>query len=880
MAFVRRWILIWCALALGGGQIFAASGREQRAFAAAQAAFQAEMWSRADTQFAEFVQKYPESENVPNAVLLQAQAEIKLGSFTNAIALLAANKFKAGKLADQYANWIGEAQYADGDFPAAADTYTELANGFTNSPLRLSATVDAAAARAQLKQWPEVANLLEPTNGVFQQALRADSDSGLVLRGQLLRAQAMYAQKDFPGAAANLESKKLDALPPTLAWPWAYWLCLTKNALGDVPGSLSVSTNLLQIARDARNDPWLAESVGVEADLLEKSRLTNDAIAVYQENLANTSVPLARQRQAILKIAELSAAQNQFTNAETALNHFLAQFPNSPATYVALYALGELHLKDYAAEQSVTNLLLAKACLDQYLGAYTNSEFQGNVYLDRGWCNWYASNYVDSAADFAMAVVHLPKSLDLATAHFKLGDALYLQNDLTNALVNYRIVVDDFMDVPEVVLTLDQRALYQSLRASEAMNDYSSASDALARILKMYPEGDLADNATLHFGEYVAESGRPDAARTLFRQFVRQFPKSELLPQAELAVARTYEQEGDWHAAITNYVNWLARFPAMNKLRAQAVYASALANYQAGNETNALAQFTGFIAQFPTNDYAPRAQWWVADYFFRAGNFAVAETNYENIFQNPAWRNSSPLVYKAQMMAGVAAMQRNGFPDATRYFTALINASISDSNCPADLGVQARFACAAAWMQNPSADTNNPLGNFYTAITFLTQIVQMNPTNDATARAWGEIGNCDFQINNYEAATNAYAQVFSPNAPACNAADVSIRSAAQVGYGLVLEKLAESATGSDQTNLLQQALNQYLDVFDTNVGKNLRDGEMADPFWVKKAGLQALPLIQSLGIANPDKFINQIEALLPPMKDSLERIRQSWSLKK
>ena len=879
MAFVWRWVVtgfvICFALFSGGEQVLAVNLRELRDFAAAQSAFQAEMWNRAETEFADFAQKYPDSTNAPQAVLFQAQAEFKQGNFTNAIALLTANKTKAGKIADQYVNWVGAAQFAKGDFPAAADTYAALADEFTNSPLRLSATVNAASSCAQLAQWPLVENLLEPTNGIFQQALRSDADSALALRGQLLRAQARFARKDYSDAAAIIETKKLDALPPDLAWPWAYLLCQVKNALGDLPGSLSTSTNLLQIAREARNDDWLAESVGFHADLLERSQQTDDAIAAYELNLANTNAPAEKQRQAILKIAELSAAQGQFTNAEDTLNRFLVQYPDSPAADVALYSLGDLHLKDYAAQPAATNLLLAKACLDQFIGVYTNSEFLGNAYLDSGWCNWYAGKYADSATDFKAATSYLPHSMDLAVAHFKLGDTLFMQSDFPNALSNYRSVVDDFMDLTNVVKTLDEQALYQSLRASEKMNDFASASSALARILKMYPAGALADNATLHFGEFMTDSGKPEDARALFRQFINQFPQSELLPQAKLALARTYEQESNWQAAITNYVNWLAEFPATNGLRARAIYAAALANYQAGNETNALAQFTGFINHFPNDELAPQAQWWVADYFFRANNFAAAETNYENIFQNVAWKNSS-LIYKAQLMAGHAAMARNGYPDATRYFSTLI----SDTNCPAGLGVQARFACAAAWVQIPSADTNNPLGNFATAITFLNQIVQMNPTNDATARAWGEIGKCYFQMNNYDAAMLDFAQVYSTNAPAYNSADVSIRSEAQVGFGLVLEKRAEAATGSDQTNLLQQALDQYLDVFDTNLGKNLRPGELADPFWVKKAGLLALPLIQSLNAANPNKFIDQMELLLPPMKNSLEKIRQNLAGKK
>ena len=94
-----------------------------------------------------------------------------------------------------------------------------------------------------------------------------------------------------------------------------------------------------------------------------------------------------------------------------------------------------------------------------------------------------------------------------------------------------------------------------------------------------------------------------------------------------------------------------------------------------------------------------------------------------------------------------------------------------------------------------------------------------------------------------------------------------------VGYGLALEKQADAATGMDRTNLLQEALGNYLDVFDMNLGKNLRDGEQADPFWIEKAFLQALPLVKSLDYGDPDKFIDQLEELLPNLKDSLEKTR-------
>ena len=84
-----------------------------------------------------------------------------------------------------------------------------------------------------------------------------------------------------------------------------------------------------------------------------------------------------------------------------------------------------------------------------------------------------------------------------------------------------------------------------------------------------------------------------------------------------------------------------------------------------------------------------------------------------------------------------------------------------------------------------SPDTNNPLANFQLATNVFSQICQLYPTNELGARAWGEIGDCDLQLANYDAATNAYAQVV--NSPFAN---IAARSRAQIGFGIALEKKA------------------------------------------------------------------------------------------
>ena len=143
MAFRWQWLLI---LALGwpaGGRSLAATTREDRAYAAAVSAFQDNLWSRAETAFDRYVQKYPDSSHVADAVLLQARAQFNQGKLTNAIVLLKARQAGAGALADQYVYWIAQAQAQSGNLAAAADTFLSLTRDFPASPLRLRAAVDA-----------------------------------------------------------------------------------------------------------------------------------------------------------------------------------------------------------------------------------------------------------------------------------------------------------------------------------------------------------------------------------------------------------------------------------------------------------------------------------------------------------------------------------------------------------------------------------------------------------------------------------------------------------------------------------------------------------------------------------------------------------------
>ena len=868
MARLPQWLLIVLTLLLSGGKLLAS---EERDFAAAYAAFQDGMWSRAEAECAEFIEKHPTSARVPEAALIQAQSDFNQGKLLDAITLLQTRESTAGSLADQYAYWIGHAQFQNADYAGAAETFAQLSKTFTNSQWRLDAVVNEAAARAKLGQWERVKTLLQEPDSIVQKTAETNATDVRVLNARLLLAQALLVENHPDSATAVLQSSKPFEGNPELDWRRLYLLCQARLAGGDTNQALSLTSDLIAAATQANRPDLWAQSISERAEVLEKIGRLSEAESVYEENLTNNA-PDGWQRQAILKIAELSTAQTNFSTAENSLKEFLTRFPNSPDADSVILALGELHLKNAVrpgpAAAKDDDLHQAQSYFDQFIDAFKNSPLLGKAYLDRGWCSWIDENWTQSAADFQAAVGKLPPSADLAVAHFKLGDAQFRLNDLTASRENYEAVVNDFTNYPVVRETLGAQALYQSLSVCLQLQDFSGASNSLAQILEIYPVSNVAEKGILLVGQGLSDLGQPANARALFQKFEEEFPNSDQLPDVEIAIAHTYEQENNWPMAISIYDSWVGRFDDNGKLP-DVSYARAWANFRAGRETNAFLLFTNFLAEFPSNaSWAPIAQWWLGDYYAGQGIWTNAEKNYKLVYQN--WPSNS-LAYPARLMAGRAAMGRQGYQDAEDDFLSLAG----DTNCPPQWDAQALFSYGDVLMLDPSPDPNNPnnpLANFKEAIRYFQVICQQYASSEQAALAWGEIGDCYLQLAtqsppSYNDAINAYEQV--TNSPY---AAIAERSQAQMGIGLVYERLAALTNGVSQTALLQSALDNYLDVFFRN---NLRDGETADPLWVEKAGQAALPLIETLGMGDPNKFIDQMETLFPQMKALLEKKRPS-----
>jgi TolA-binding protein len=826
-------LLILCGGLFLPGALRAAQSAEDKALSSARALFDDHQYNLAETNFASFLAAYTNSTHRPYAILYLARSRLEQSNYDDAIRLLTNSAAQSGLWAGEYVFWIASARLDKGQYLPAAQGFANLLQNYPNAAnqLQLEAACDEAVAYSKMETWAQVAELLQKPDGAFRKLAAEDPKNSFVIQGLLLLGEALSARGKYAEGEKVIEGIDPSSLGPEWQWRRQYLLCRLELAGGQADEALQNSSNLLDTASGPRHQ---AHSRFLRGEILEALGRVAEALQSYTNNLAG-DLPPEDQRQALLKTVQLTLAQDQIEDAVQLLESYIALHTNGAALDLAHLSLGELYLKIYyrpLPAEKTTSLAVAStnflpealAHFDSVITNYPASPLLAQARLDRGWCYWAQTNMAGARADFQAAADHLPPSPEQAVARFKLADAEFYQHDDGAAVTNYNLLLQQYATVESVTNGLFDQALYQIIQASLARDDQAGALAALQKILDWYPNSLFGDRGQLLLGE----SGRYDyaMARRVFNDLLKRSPQTPLLPEVQYAIARTYEQEGNWTEALREYNGWLNRHGtnAPLSLRAQVEYARALVYGKAGMETNALTLFTNFVTSYPSNNLAPWAQNWVADYYFNQGDNQSAEQNYELLYQR--FPNAGDLSYQARLMAGRAALARQNAAEAGLYFSDLV----ANTNAPANLLAQGWAALGDSklqqWQGNP---TNSTLLN--EAITAFSKLTNGAPTNAMAAPAYGRLGDAYMQWADLQWSTNHDPSIYT-NAvqmyqavlsfPARNA-DVTTRSEAEVALGRVAEQQGQTA----------QALAHYCKVLYE------MDPDHFDPFWVEQAGKAA-----------------------------------------
>ena len=838
----------------------AESAESTRAFLAAEGAFKNAFWARASNGFEEFTKNFPDSEKLAEAILLQAQSRYMLKDYVAAADLLAAHINKAGELEDRFLFWQAEAQFYQQFYAKAAKLYGELLDSYPKSQLLLEGSYGQAWATYKLDQLDRAIALLSEADGVFQSAARTSTNETKIIKGNLLLVEALFYKKRFRTAEEVLDKLNERELKPEDNWDRLYWLASSAFADQRSDEALNRVTNLVAYSKSPAGKPFRhANALMLKAEIF-KEKKPDEAIDVYKQISEIPGISANQARQSVLKMIDVMLTESQVTNAVQQLNLFLTnvvQNTNAPrfaASDQIRLTLGEMHLKRFrnltaqildsterAESVTATNLLRdATAQFDTIINTLTNSALVGKAHLNRGWCFWEeglltgrVSAFEEGRSAFQFAVERLSVSDDQAVARFKWADCEFRQGNFTNAVKNYQFLIENYGHLPVVKSTLFDRALNHIVQASIEAEDFVGAKDALEKTLAWFPTNSWSERTLLMYGQELFRHGEARKARETLVEFEELFPRSRSIPEARLVHAETFVSETNWLDALSAYDGWVATF-TNHTLLPQAEFDRARTFDRAGRGTNALVLFSNYVSRFPMSPLAGLAQYWVGSYYFNQRDYVNAEANYKLLRSTNLL--SSGLGFRAWLMAGKSALLQQEPSKARPYLTNLV----SDPACPDDVNAEALFVWGDVELLDvPGTNATNRLSRFENAIPLFSRILTDFPTSRLVADAYGKLGNCYFQLGEYEKAKSAYLQVI-----ASPLADSSTRSQAEVALGDILEKeAAQLDEFVERMPLLTEALNHYLNVvFETG----LRPGELPSLLWFKEAGLAAGKLAERL----------------------------------
>ncbi|RME95361.1 MAG: hypothetical protein D6766_03490 [Verrucomicrobia bacterium] len=695
--------------------------------------------------------------------------------------------------------------------------------------------------------------------------------------------EALWRKGDLPAARQQLEALRDRPMGAALAWQREFLLANVQLALQQPDQALAHTTNFWTVATNLVAPELLAEAAVLEARIRERLDQPEAAAQAYERNLA-PNVPAEWREAALRRLVDLGLAAGQRDAVAARLEQFIRDHPGDPLLPLARLTLGDLRFQAFQSTRTDdsagdTNLLAqARAQYQSLLQETPEHPLAARAALQLGWTEWYARPpRLTAAADaFARAARSLDRGLPQLEARLKWADCQFRLERWRGALTNYWLVATNYADIEGVATNVLTRALFQALEAGIHAGDLANATDALGRLQKLAPDQEETQQAALLLGGAYEQRGEAAAARALYLDFLRRHPQSPLASRARLGLIHTHELEHDYTAALRACDEWLAAYTNQagidSNLVAQVQFDRARLTLQSGQADEGVRLLSAFAEQFADNPNVALARYLLGEHFFRQGDYGKAEL----LFLDPSFERLRDerlreLPFRARLMAGKAAFARQSFRNARDHFDWLItNGPLyrADSPVPVSLAAEAYLLRGDTFLSEQDPTAPNPLYHFGEAITAYSKVIQLAPTNALAPLAWGRIGDCNLQLaaadpRRYQAAADAYRQVISSTAP------VGLRSMAEVGLGIVFERQAATLPEAMRAEFYDQALDHYLQVF---YAKNLREGELPEPYWIKQAGLSALELAERLG--RTDLAIGLCQRLiqeLPPLRSRLEQ---------
>ena len=819
------------------------SDPDEKLYLSAARSFHGGHWSTSAIWMKELIDRYPNSSRRPKAALLLGQSYYKQKQYRQAYAVLSNNRLLAGNLADQYVYWMAESRLAHSSLDAADQIFGELLREFPDSSRRLESTISSAFIAAQREDWTRVILLLRPANGIFQTQLGGGAEGDLLQEGCLLLSGAFLEQKDQVSAKLLL-----DMLPRAMTVNRAQRKELLNIRVSMASGNFSETMGKLNQLQKGDTE-WLIQIARLKVALLVKQKKWLTAAQVYV-SLASEDIDPVASEGIYLKSAFLFIQGGDHVSAERALKSILNYPELNKSHPVVNCILGEMALLESDKVQDALKYFEAMK------GNSVDQEIEARMLWGMGRCNHLLGD-MSSASDFLYRAIDISKNNDLrAGILYSEGLLKVSEGDWVGAAEDFdRAISSKSIEHP---LVLNDAARYMQIKVVLEATGLAEAEPILERLRST--TSPLLNNALLMMIQGAVRRGQMDDANKFLVEFRQREPGKNLLAAAELEHIRIQVSKERWTESVALYDKWL-RDHRDNQLAAKVKLDRAWALNRSGQSQIAESAYKDIASSSDVSTEAFTAKIWLAD---KAFNTVTNRIYAERLYQEVAGATNSPpqLRQRAQMMSGRAAVARQGYDDARKSFSSLLD----DRSTTESVRAKAVFALGDLTLIDIGASTEDSLARLTQSTNAFYSVIQIAPTNNLAARAWGKIGDGCLLISKAHPSFLLHAKKAYQNSLSVTAEnDVYTSSQAHMGLAYTIERLAVG-NGSEK-ELFNESLGHFLAVF---YGQHLDASQKHNPYWRGQSRLAALRILEQLkSYEQALKICEELEHLFPGMKPGL-----------
>jgi TolA-binding protein len=743
-----------------------------------------------------FLKKYPKSELLPQAELLEAQALYQLGRSDDA---LAAFTLPIEQVPDALRSdtlfWQAESLLDLGRWSDAEQRYRALL-ALKNNPDRADAA-NLGLAWALFKE-----NRENDATTIAQNLIKASPNGAAGQQAQLLLAKIQLAHNQNKEAIDSLQALLAARPAPGLAFEAEYWLGEAFAANGAFDQAASAFKKVTGELPSAGAPPQIVRAFPKMLVAKSYMGLGDAESRLHQDDQAELAYGLAyplfengpAQMAAFHAYLESARAARQLADAVATLQEFAKNSTNSAPG--ALLAIGTILAEDRQDDKAV-------GILESLLVAYGKSTWIPAANYQLGLLYARTGRPDQATKAFQTCIDANPDPDLLRTARFELGYVLLNQTkDYTGAATQFAQLSGTD--------ALAEDAAYNFLLAQASLNKTDVFLKAEADFEKAFPKSDYLKKIALAEGLLLEQANRTEEAKAIYQQAIAQAGGGIDQENLLKALSDLQYRTGDLAGTVATCQTIVNQFPDDSLIAAQR---GILVSYEMKKLTDDQAE-QALVALAQKYEKSPDA----AEAYFRLGEFYFYRQDYvkaQNAFQQLTTAYpSSAYSDNAYFFAGRAAVAHMDYGAAL----ALLEKVPDESPFKAD-----------AWLWE--ARVYQQQLNFVQACTLADEVLAAEKTGNSFVAANLLKGQCLFEMgtknsSDYPQALEAFNQILKNK----DEGSIAERNEAAVRSAKCLEKMGQT----------DAAMGLYLNVlYGREAGDETPAAAPTDFSWQIKAGWEA-----------------------------------------